>query len=168
MCVNALSRAILISTEDRQDAIEKLCECVNALSRAILISTDGQHTMPQTREDCVNALSRAILISTQCGPRRRTSQQVSMPSVGRSSFLLKPTTEDILPARILLRTLKAMSEKNGEMSNLTALSKAEHILSNPLKAHLHAIYTLVNGLFLIKKTTPFIIERGGGGLSPSC
>ena len=68
--------------------------CVNALSRAILISTSFIRRESDCYRFCVNALSRAILISTKYRRRvnMRKNKSVSMPSVGRSSFLPNPKT----------------------------------------------------------------------------
>ena len=62
--------------------------CVNALSRAIHISTEEDPMNYGTFPTGVNALSRAILISTLYGRRYREGRgHVSMPLVGRFLFL---------------------------------------------------------------------------------
>ena len=64
--------------------------CVNALSRANLISTGWCRSRRWFRR-CVNALCRAILISTRQLHLHNRGSNVSMPSVGRTSFLLRTT-----------------------------------------------------------------------------
>ena len=64
MGVNALNRAILISTSHLFNVQPKNKSCVNALSRAILISTMQSRRTRVFASFCVNALNRAILIST--------------------------------------------------------------------------------------------------------
>ena len=112
--VNALSRALSISTI--MALIQKILsrKCVNALSRALSISTNelfnrmlGRYyvSMPlvelypflqcyaETIIDylyCVNALSRALSISTDYGRFLQDSQYVSMPLVELYPFLRYP------------------------------------------------------------------------------
>ena len=62
-CVNALTRAILISTLEVVNEQKTIFTCVNALTRAILIST-GMNEIQENLTEGVNALTRAILIST--------------------------------------------------------------------------------------------------------
>ena len=103
MCVNALSRASLISTVKNKFLMKvlELCQCpksgephfygsssvcviliggcVNALSRASLISTQRDGSYVEVAW-CVNALSRASLISTDVMQHMNSiPQQVSMP-----------------------------------------------------------------------------------------
>ena len=61
-CVNALTRATLISTGGVLRMMA-MSVSVNALTRATLIST-GDIDAWETREESVNALKRATLIST--------------------------------------------------------------------------------------------------------
>ena len=65
ICVNALSRAIPISTEKKFGYCEARHAGVNALNRAILISTSARMKARFLHLKCVNALNRAILISTE-------------------------------------------------------------------------------------------------------
>ena len=62
-CVNALTRAILISTLTADTTCRIIIRCVNALTRAILISTSTTSGNSWNLM-CVNALTQAILIST--------------------------------------------------------------------------------------------------------
>ena len=64
MCVNALNRAILISTSWKVLKSVNAKICVNALNRALLISTGVMKEEDFLIIMCVNALNRAILIST--------------------------------------------------------------------------------------------------------
>ena len=66
-------------------------QCVNALSRAIPISTETIISYISKDSLCVNALSRAIPISTHKILRSTNSEgDVSMPYLGLSPFLRSP------------------------------------------------------------------------------
>ena len=62
-CVNALNRAMLISTEVKGNEKTSIGS-VNALNRAMLISTNAYKVFCIIVALCVNALNRAMLIST--------------------------------------------------------------------------------------------------------
>ena len=64
-------------------------KCVNALTRATLISTDCQR-FHRNRSGSVNALTQATLISTLPFKFDILGEEVSMPSHGQHSFLLYP------------------------------------------------------------------------------
>ncbi len=110
-CINALWRAILISTGDN-DGNDGRARCINALCRAILISTiyhsvarrltilyqcpmaGGNHfyrwafSNMVPRRSCINALSRAVIISTtNMNTKSKNTNAVSMPYGGQFSFL---------------------------------------------------------------------------------
>ncbi len=114
-CVNALSRADFISTQCGRPRPQRWI-CVNALRRADFISTRSVEAAEDGEITGVNALSRADFISTfsgswlpaaivmmcQCpksgglhfytkktSSRSRSRRYVSMPLVGRTSFLRK-------------------------------------------------------------------------------
>ncbi len=109
--VNALHRAIIISTHTFYDENGNERGCVNALHRAIIISTCrdlgatarknlvsmpciGQSSFPLSASgkqqieitEGVNALHRAIIISTLMIGCNVQAQSVSMPCIGQSSF----------------------------------------------------------------------------------
>ena len=69
----------------------KVKVCVNALSRAHVISTASLRIQNDKEHACVNALSRAHVISTPIHVTlsKRKRRKVSMPYLGLTSFLLK-------------------------------------------------------------------------------
>ena len=67
----------------------KVKVCVNALSRAHVISTASLRIQNDKEHACVNALSRAHVISTPIHVTlsKRKRRKVSMPYLGLTSFL---------------------------------------------------------------------------------
>ena len=87
-CVNALSRASLISTGNSLQEIAKLMGVSMPLVGQASFLHESDRIDPSA-ETGVNALSRASLISTlaRASDGSVTTQFVSMPLVGQASFL---------------------------------------------------------------------------------
>ena len=141
-CVNALSRATLISTFLKTVTRAPRLTGVNALSRAFLISTSGTAAYAIISFlSCVNALSRAFLISTKATDYyRMIDNMVSMPYLGPSSFLPqggcyprsygRPQCVNALSRAILISTLPLWNRLFKPLSGLVSARIFQNILKN--------------------------------------